>query len=133
MKYNIKKHFALAAPSTSTISGVKLTFPGDILKLQFDYDKDGIIYKSTIQFDKVRAHRHEAEIYCPAWKIESSYDTLVEILNSTWASDLKSNAPDDLKNSWKLNHYMIYFESDGCFEVISDSWSIAPEMEGCLE
>ncbi len=133
MKSNIRKHFTLAAPSTSTISGVNLIFPGDILKLQFDYDKHGTIYKSEIQFEKVRAHRHEAEIYCPAWKIEASYDTLVEILGSSWANGLKSNAPDDLKNSWELNHYMIYFDSDGCFEIISASWSIMPEMEGAWE
>ncbi len=133
MKHNIKKHFTLIAPSTGGISGVALLFPGGSLTLRFDYDKDGTVFKSALIFDKVRAHHHETEMYCPAWKIRASYDKLVEIQNSPWVDDLRDGIPEDLKNAWQLNHYMIYFDSDGCFEVIADSWSIKPEEEGSWE
>lgn len=133
MKEAIKEHFTLIAPSTSNVTGVNLIFPGDILELRFDYDKDGVIYRSGIQFKKVRAHQHVAEIYCPAWKIECSYDTLVEILDSPWADKLKKSVSENQREAWVLNHYMIYFDSDGCFEVIAAAWDIIPEEKGFWE
>lgn len=126
----IKRQFTLTAPSTSSLTGVNLIFPGDSLELRFDYDKEGVIYRSAIQFTKVRAHRHLAELYCPAWKIECSYDTLVEILDSPWVDELKKSSPESQKDTWILNHYMIYFDSDGCFEVIADGWGLIPEEKG---
>ncbi|MDY0093178.1 MAG: hypothetical protein RBT80_10825 [Candidatus Vecturithrix sp.] len=133
MKTMIQKHVTLIAPSTSIITGVNLIFPGDILELRFDYEKDGMIYRSGIQFTKVRAHHHVAEIYCPAWKIECSYDTVVEILDSPWADELKKLASENQRDAWVLHHYMIYFDSDGCFEVIAAAWDILPEEKGPWE
>jgi hypothetical protein len=58
---------------------------------------------------------------------------LVEVLDSSWVNELKGRVSEDLNDAWQLNHYMIYFDSDGCFEIIAASWSISPEMEGSWE
>lgn len=124
--------YVLPEPSTSSETGVRLEFPGGVLCLYFDYDKDGVIYNSGLRFEKVRAHSHVAEMHCSAWKIEKAYDKLVNITGSKWVEELNESTADDQRNSWVLNHYMIYFDSGGCYEIIADSWSILPEKKGAL-
>jgi hypothetical protein len=128
-KIKTAKQYVLNFPSTSKTSGVNLIYPGGELDLRYEYynDKDDEIYRGGIRFHKVRALTQTAEIYCSAWKIEHSYDTLVKIVNSPWVEDLRSNPPDDLKYSWEMNHYMIYFDSDGCYEIVAASWEVLPE------
>lgn len=124
--------YMLPEPSTSSVSGVRLEFPGETLSLYFDYDRDGTIYNSGLRFRKVRAHCHVAEIHCSAWKIENAYDRLVKFSRSKWVDELIESTPSDQRDSWILNHYMIYFDSDGCYEIIADSWEAMPEKEGSL-
>lgn len=128
----ITECYVLPEPTTSSISDVRLEFPGGTLSLYFDYDKDGIIYHSGLRFNKVRAHSHVAEMHCPAWKIKSAYDTLVKVTDSKWVEELRESTADDRRDSWTLNHYMIYFDSDGCYEIVADSWEALPEKEGAL-
>lgn len=124
--------YSLPEPSTSSVSGVYLEFPGRILKLYFDYDRDGVIYSSGLLFKNVRAHSHVAESHCPAWKIEKAYDSLVKISNSSLVKELVESTAEDQRTSWKLNHYMIYFDSDGCYEIVAESWEELPEKQGSL-
>lgn len=122
----------LPEPSTSSVSGVRLEFPGGALRLQFDYDRDGVIYNSGLLFKNVRAHRHTADSHCPAWKIEKAYDNLIEVSSSKLVEELLESTAEDQCSSWALNHYMIYFDSDGCYEVIAESWETLPENQGSL-
>lgn len=124
--------YILPEPSTSSISGVRLEFPGGTLSLLFDYDKDGETYNSGLMFKKVRAHSHTAESHCPAMKIEASYDKLVKIFDSEIIKGLLKYTAEDQRDSWSLNHFMIYFDSDGCYEIIAESWEVLPEKEGSL-
>lgn len=124
--------YMLPEASTSSISGVRLEFSGGTLSLLFDYDRDGEIYNGGLVFKKVRSHSHTAESHCPAWKIEASYDKLVKLSDSEIIKELLENTAKDQKNSWSLNHYMIYFDSDGCYEVVAESWEALPEKEGSL-
>lgn len=124
--------FILPEPSTSSVSGVRLEFPGAVLWLYFDYEKDGVICRSGLRFDKVRAHSHVSEMHCPAWKIENSYDKLVKISKSDWIKELNESTEGDLQSSWVFNHYMIYFDGDGCYEIVADSWEVLSEKEGAL-
>jgi len=83
-------------------------------------------------FKKVRAHCHTAESHCPAWKIEKAYDHLVQISESKWVEELLKSTAEDQRRSWQLNHYMIYFDNDGCYEIIAESWKALPEKQGSL-
>lgn len=125
--------YTLPEPSTSSISGVLLEFPGGTLNLRFDYDRDGEIYNGGIVFNKVRSHCHTAESHCPAWKIEASYDKLVKIPNSEMIKELLENTPKDQIDSWScLSHYMIYFDGDGCYEIVAEFWESLLERKGAL-
>jgi len=42
--------YLLPEPSTSSVSGVHLEFPGGVLKLCFDYDKDGVVFNSGLLY-----------------------------------------------------------------------------------
>jgi len=95
--------YVLPEPSTSSESDVRLEFPGGTLCLYYDYDKGGDIYNSGLYFNKVRAHSHVAEMHCPAWKIEKSYDRLVKIKESKGVEELVNSTVDDQRNSWVLN------------------------------
>lgn len=127
-----KNCYLLPEPSTSSVSGVRLDFPGGVLSLCFDYDRDGVVYNSGLLFKNVRAHCHTAESHCPAGKIEKAYDNLIQISESRWVEELLESTAEDQRSSWHLNHYMIYFDSDGCYEVIAESWEALPEKQGSL-
>lgn len=124
--------YLLPEPSSSSESGVRMEFPGGNLCLYFDYDKNGVIFNHGLSFEKVRAHKFTAESHCPAWKIEKSYDNLVQILDSKDVKELIEATVEDKQKSWKLNHYIIYFDSLGCYEIIAESWKVLPEKEGSL-
>ncbi len=124
--------YILPEPSTSSISGVRLEFPGGTLSLYYDYDREGIAYNGGLIFKKVRAHIHTAESHCSASKITLSYDKLVKVSNSSLVDELLECVPIDQRDSWDLNHYMIYFDSDGCYEIIAESWETLPEKLGSL-
>ena len=74
--------------------------------------------------------RERAERCATAWHIEEAYDTLVQVEGSTWADEIREDTSDHLRDSQKYNHYLIYLDSVGAFEVIADSWSALPEEEG---
>ncbi|NVK88594.1 MAG: hypothetical protein HWE13_10720 [Gammaproteobacteria bacterium] len=124
--------YMLPEPSSSSESGVRMEFPGGSLYLYFDYDKDGVMFNHGLLFEKVRAHKYTAESHCPAWKIEKSYDNLVRILDSMDVKELIESTVEDKKSEWQLNHYMIYFDGIGCYEIIAESWKALPEKEGSL-
>ena len=50
----------------------------------FSYQRDGIEYRTGIQFSRLLAFRSRAERCCKSWPIEGAYDTLVELENSCW-------------------------------------------------
>lgn len=118
--------YVLPIPSTA-MSDVRLEFPGGHLSLRFMYDRNGSAERGELRFEKVRAHRHRAELYCTAEQIEAAYDMLVEIRDSEWVTDLLAAAPEDQRESWAMHHYMIYFDSSGCYEVVSASWAAPPD------
>lgn len=125
-------HYLLPEPSTSIVSGIHLESPGGSLSLVYDYDRDGKIYTSGLNFNKVRAYSHVADIHTPAWKIEVAYDQLKELERSDLVTEILNDTPDDQRQSWVLKHFLIYFDGGGCFDVIAESWEVIGEKEGYL-
>jgi hypothetical protein len=124
------EYYILPEPSSSSENGVSMKSIRGSINLYFDYDKEGVIFNHGLSFGKVRSHKFTAELHCPAWKIEKSYDSLIKVLDSNEIQSLMKSTPEDLRSSWTLNHYMIYFDSVGCYEIIAESWEILPEKEG---
>lgn len=126
------EYYILPEPSSSSENGVSMKSIGGSINLYFDYDKEGIIFNHGLSFSKVRSHQFTAESHCPAWKIEKSYDSLIKVIDSNEIESLLKSTPEDFRSNWTLNHYMIYFDSVGCYEVIAESWEILPEKEGAI-
>lgn len=58
----------------------------------------------------------------------NAYDTVVEVQDSQWLREIKSitrSAPEHLgktsPSELNLRHYMVYFDDNGCLEVIAES------------
>jgi hypothetical protein len=131
---NIKKPcYTISEPSTAMCSDVKLRYPKGGLTLLFDYDRDGLIYKSGLKFGQVIAHRHHTDICCTGWHIKDVYDTLADVKESTWLSELKAISIENGSEFLNVHHYMIYFDGSGCYEIAASSWEVFPEEEGLWE
>ncbi len=122
-----QKLYELPVPSTDFTDDVQMDHRGDRVILRFSYDKDGTIYHSGLLFNAPTALRHRAERSCIVDQIESSYDTLIEITDSDWVSELRADTAEGWKDSWETHHYRIYMDSAGCYEVVAESWSVLPE------
>lgn len=121
--------YEIREPFTASVSYAKLC--GSIL--YFDYCRDGTAYRSGIRFNKVLSTRTRAERCCKAWHIQNVYDTLVEVEDSTWVDEMRADTVELGRNEWEMHHYMIYFDSAGCFEVVAASWEILKEEIGSWE
>jgi len=121
-----KKLYEIALPSTELIPDP--VFVRD--SIRFEYHRDGVRFKSGISFIRMAAMRRRAERCSTAWHIEEAYDTLVQVEESSWADEIRRDTSPDKRDSQRYNHYLIYLDSVGAFEVIADSWLALPEEEG---
>jgi hypothetical protein len=92
----------------------------DIIKFSFFRERQ--LITCGIKFTKILATRTRAERCCSAWHIEGAYDTLCKIENSTWLDEIKKDTQRYWVDQWSINHYMIYIDSAGCFEILAESW-----------
>lgn len=120
--------FQIPIPSTDVGGAIGFEHDGSAARLSFQFRQDGVHQVSVIEFRRVRAFRHRAEVHCSAWHIEDAYDTLVEVAPSTWARDVLADTPEHWKHEWPLRHYLIYLDSAGAYEVLADSWEARTEM-----
>lgn len=122
--------YVIPEPSTAFYSEVRQEFEGSELTIKFDYDKDGKIYRSGLRFIGTRCFRFHSEIHCSAWQIEDAFDTLTEIVDSTWINKVREITPVDLIEKSEMHHYMIFMDSTGCFEIIAKHWEEITEEAG---
>lgn len=118
----------LSTPSTAITNEVVFEHARGSVKLNFEYDRDGLIYGSGVEFQGVRAYRFRAESHCTVWHIEA-YDTVTEIEGSEWVAELAAAEPEETGGFFEIHHYMLYLDSSGCYEVVGASWSILPETQ----
>jgi hypothetical protein len=120
--------YELPVPSTSLDGAVEVRDLDAGVTISFDFWRDGKKHRGAIEFRKVRAYRFRAEIHCTAEQVEDAYDTLVEVKESSWAAEIRADTEPRWRNTWVLRHFMIYFDSDGCYELLADAWE-ASEVE----
>jgi hypothetical protein len=94
--------------------------------LRFGFERADVAYRGGLRFEKVRAYRHRAEAHCTVWHVEGVYDTLAEISDSEWASELKAA---DTSRRWEIRHFMIYVDSSGSYEIVAASRSWLQEEQ----
>ena len=112
----------LPVPSTSFLTDVRFEHPGGEALLRFEFERDGIAYRGGLRFERVRAYKFRAESHCTAWHVKGAYDTLAEVTDSDWVSELRAAEPSETWGRWEIRHFVIYVDSAGCFEVGAASW-----------
>lgn len=117
----------LPVASTSFTSEVTFEYPGGEAFLRFEFWRDGGLSRGGLRFEKVRAYRFRAEGHCTAWHVDGVYDTIAEVVGSSWVADLLAAEPADTGGRWEIHHFMLYVDSAGCFEVAAAAWSWLPE------
>jgi hypothetical protein len=118
----------ISTPSTAITDGPRLTLGGGALTIRYEFDADEFIHRGGLEFRGVRAHRHRAESHCTAWHIEGVYDTVARIDGSEWVAELTDAQPVGHRGRFPMNHYMIYLDSAGCYEVVAADWALLPDQ-----
>lgn len=113
----------LPVASTSLLTDPVFECPGGEALLRIDFERDDVAYRGGLRFEGVRAIQFRAESHCTAWHVEGVYDTLAEVHDSEWVSELLAAEPRETWGRWDIRHFMIYLDSAGCFEVAAASWS----------
>jgi hypothetical protein len=113
----------IPVPSTSLAAEAYLDEKGSSPTIRFSYFNDGAKRDGGLKFERACATRTRAERCCTAWHIDGAYDTLVEIEDSPWVDEVRSDMNPQWRDKWEMHHYMIYLDSAGCFEIIAASWS----------
>jgi hypothetical protein len=118
-----RKCLTLTLPfaSTAVTQAPQLLTDGADLVLAMEFLENGLRRPFRLRFRKHRAHRMRAESYCTAWHIESVYDTVCEVVGSSWIKELRADAAPEWRDYWVMKHFMIYVDSFGCLEVIAES------------
>lgn len=120
--------YTVPAPSTDFTREAYLDCSGIIPTIRYQYSSDEGILNSGIKFNQIFAFRNRCERLCTAWHIEDAYDTLVEIIDSSWIVELGRDVPAPYISDWKPRHFMIYLDSVGCFEFLAKDWEPLPEV-----
>ena len=110
-------------PSTEFVEEAFWDGRGPRPTIRFAYVQRGVQVQGGIEFRNVSAMRKRAERCCTAWHLEGAYDTLLEIIDSTWLSEILADTSAHWRSKWEMHHFMIYLDSVGCFEIIAESWA----------
>lgn len=116
--------FSLPCPSTAAIHGPTLVDEDRGLVLSLVCDDDGRERQTGVLFVKPRAFRKREEIYCTGWHVKDTYDTVCEVKESDWVAELRNDAVPEWRDRWVMRHFIVYFDSFGCLEVIAESASL---------
>ncbi len=90
----------------------------------FEFNEQDKNTSIEIKFTRILSMRKRSEICCTAYHINKSYDRLVEIEKSAWASEILLDTSPAWRDKIKVHHYMIYLDSVGCFEVLAQGYKI---------
>lgn len=101
--------------------------PAGDASIKFEFERGQRLVRGGLHFEKVRSYRYRAESHCTYWHIHDAYETLVEVVGSSWVAELVDVQPLDRRDQWEIHHFMVYVEDDGCYEIAAQSWSWLPE------
>jgi hypothetical protein len=117
----------IPCPSTSIVGEPELKLIRGRLSLSFVFeDDDDVRFAAGVEFDSVRAFRKRSERLCTAWHIEDAYDSVVEVGDSLWVTELRADAQGVWRDQFAPRHFMIYLDSFGALEVVAGSAVVLP-------
>ncbi len=118
----------LPVASTALASDPVFIHPGGHAELHFEFEREGILVRGGLRFERVRAFRFRSEGHATAWHVRGAFDTLVEVQPSSWVAELLEAEPSETWGHWEIHHFLLYLDSVGAYEVAAESWSILTEI-----
>ena len=113
-------------PSFGQVGEVELIDRIGDVELRFAYyDDANKLFRAGFRFRKVRAYQYRALVHCSVDQVEA-YDRLILLDGSDWLDDLKKHTDEFWQKRWMMNHYRIFFQDVGCYDVVADSWQPIP-------
>lgn len=117
----------LSPPPSAYTEDVVFIHPGGDAELRCTYERNGSMYTGGLRFLRVRAYRFRAEGHCTPWHVADAYDTLVEVEQSDWVSELLAAEPSEAWGQWRIQHFLIYIDGSGAYEVAAENCEWLPE------
>ncbi len=118
----------LSPPPSAYTENVVFTDADGDAELRCTYERHGSMFAGGLRFHRVSAYRSRAESLCTAWHIEDAYDTLVEVEQSDWVSELRAAEPSEAWGQRKIRHFLIFIDSAGAYEVAAEAVEWLPEQ-----
>lgn len=85
--------------------------------LIFDYETEGGAYQDTgLRFIDALAFKVTREIVVEIWMIQA-YNTISIVKDSAWLTEMLATHPTFAEIGY--HHYVVYFDSYGCYEFIA--------------
>lgn len=110
--------FDLPFVSTDLPGSPRIKDGDGFLAIEFDRSEGGV---SRLEFASPRSLRWDAELYCQSWQIDGLYDSVCEVVDSDWVSDLLKRSPPEWREHWVLRHFAVFLDGYGCIEVIAEN------------
>jgi hypothetical protein len=98
---------------------------GDVL-VRWEFDRDDRRYAAGVRFPTARAYRVRSDSQCTAWHMDETYDTVVEVEDSSWVAELRAVDPAAAAY-FTMRHFMLYIDERGCYEVVAADWEMLPD------
>src|SRR5579863_3471473 len=95
--------YAVPVPSTSFTVEPYFDGRGVLPAIRFGYHKDGVEHQGGIEFSKLAAVRTRVERCCTPWHIEGAYDTLVEVVGSSWVEEMRADIAERWRYEWEMH------------------------------
>ena len=115
-------------PSTEFATEAYLVTKQNPISLCFEYRTGHSVRRGCFSFDHPATYRYTAERCCIPWQIDDSYDSLVEVVDSEWVNEVRARMHSVNREAFPMHHYMIYFDSVGCFEFIAAGWHYTEDV-----
>jgi hypothetical protein len=97
--------------------------------LHYEYLSESSVVRGGIRFERVPTYRFRAERCMELWQYDAS-DKLVEVEDSEWVRQIRADTDRVIRDREIMNHYAIYLQIGGTYEVIARSFEVLPEEKG---
>lgn len=117
----ILSSFELPHSTAECDIGPEIKFNPGSLKIRYDYDSEIGEAWATLIFVGAIAQRFIPDIVTTEL-MTNAYSKVCVIENSSWIGELESRADSEVFSS--LKHYMVYFDHNGCLEVLARDFTL---------
>lgn len=106
--------------SQSGCGDIRITFDGLTLIIEYEFSSGGNDFVGGVIFDNVIAYRFRDELHSHGFET-SSYDAIIEIVDSDWIGYLLGDRFTDGINLKDSKHFAVLLSNNGYLEAVAES------------